>query len=228
MSQSVFAKLLNVSVSTVQKWEAPAADKHPSGAAAKLLQIIEQKGVPAIAGESAAIALASLAIRALENAGRLVTANSSMDPQAQSTSANIWVTDFGAGKLFKLGAGGTITQTVSVGVGPVEPGFDGANIWVPNQTGNSITVVQASTGNVVATISADVSNKLNGPTTASFDGERILVTNYTGDTVTVFKAADLSFIGNVSAGAGSAPVGSCSDGINFWVPLHSAGTMLRF
>lgn len=48
MSQSVFAKLLNVSVSTVQKWEAPAADKHPSGAAAKLLQIIEQKGVGAI------------------------------------------------------------------------------------------------------------------------------------------------------------------------------------
>ena len=48
MSQSVFAKLLNVSVSTVQKWEAPAADKRPSGAAAKLLQIIERKGIEAI------------------------------------------------------------------------------------------------------------------------------------------------------------------------------------
>ncbi len=48
MSQSVFAKLLNVSVSTIQKWEAPTAGKHPSGAAAKLLQIIEQKGVGAI------------------------------------------------------------------------------------------------------------------------------------------------------------------------------------
>ena len=48
MSQSVFAKLLNVSVSTIQKWEAPAADKHPSGAAAKLLQIIEQKGIGSI------------------------------------------------------------------------------------------------------------------------------------------------------------------------------------
>jgi putative transcriptional regulator len=48
MSQSVFAKLLNVSVSTVQKWEAPATGKHPSGAAAKLLQIIDQKGIEAI------------------------------------------------------------------------------------------------------------------------------------------------------------------------------------
>jgi putative transcriptional regulator len=48
MSQSVFAKVLNVSLSTVQKWEAPAAKKHPSGAAAKLLQIIEQKGIDAV------------------------------------------------------------------------------------------------------------------------------------------------------------------------------------
>jgi len=49
MSQSVFAALLNVSVSTVQKWEAPESGKHPTGAAAKLLQLIERKGVEAIA-----------------------------------------------------------------------------------------------------------------------------------------------------------------------------------
>jgi putative transcriptional regulator len=48
MSQSVFASFLNVSVSTVQKWESPAADQHPSGAAAKLLQIVETKGVDAL------------------------------------------------------------------------------------------------------------------------------------------------------------------------------------
>ena len=44
-SQSVFAALLNVSLSTVQKWESPVADKHPSGAAAKLLQLVERKGL---------------------------------------------------------------------------------------------------------------------------------------------------------------------------------------
>lgn len=49
MSQSVFAALLNVSLSTVQKWEAPESGKHPSGAAAKLLQVIETKGIEAIA-----------------------------------------------------------------------------------------------------------------------------------------------------------------------------------
>lgn len=48
MSQQVFASLLNVSVSTVQKWESPSADKRPSGAAAKLLHIVETKGIEAL------------------------------------------------------------------------------------------------------------------------------------------------------------------------------------
>ena len=49
MSQSVFAGFLNVTTSTVQKWESPASGKHPGGAAAKLLQIIEKKGIDALA-----------------------------------------------------------------------------------------------------------------------------------------------------------------------------------
>jgi len=48
MSQAVFASFMNVSVSTVQKWESPSADKRPSGAAAKLLQLVESKGVDAL------------------------------------------------------------------------------------------------------------------------------------------------------------------------------------
>ena len=49
MSQAVFAGFLNVRPSTVQKWESPASGKHPVGAAAKLLQIIETKGIDALA-----------------------------------------------------------------------------------------------------------------------------------------------------------------------------------
>ena len=48
VSQAVLASLLNVSVSAVQKWESPGSGKHPSGAAAKLLQLIEKKGLEAI------------------------------------------------------------------------------------------------------------------------------------------------------------------------------------
>ncbi len=49
MSQAVFAGFLNVRPSTIQKWESPASGKHPVGAAAKLLQIIEKEGIEAVA-----------------------------------------------------------------------------------------------------------------------------------------------------------------------------------
>jgi YVTN family beta-propeller protein len=142
--------------------------------------------------------------------------------------AHIWVTDQTAGTLLKLNSAGAIVQTVTVGPSPWFPVFDGTNIWVPNNGNDSITVVQASTGNVVATISADASNQLSGPKGASFDGERVLVTNSSGDSVSVFKAADLSFIAHVSTGTATAPWGACSDAINFWVPLENAHKLLRF
>jgi DNA-binding beta-propeller fold protein YncE len=140
--------------------------------------------------------------------------------------AHIWVADGGAGTLLKLDAAGAILQTVPVGSDPVSLAFDGANIWVPNFLSNSITVVQASSGAIVATISQDASNMLDGPLAASFDGERILVTNTNNNSVTVFKAADLSVVVNVSTGAGSNPGRACSDGINFWIP--SSNGLLRF
>jgi putative transcriptional regulator len=43
VSQSVFASMLNVSVSAVQKWGSPSSGKHPSSAAAKLLQLIKKR-----------------------------------------------------------------------------------------------------------------------------------------------------------------------------------------
>jgi putative transcriptional regulator len=43
LSQPIFAHILNVSPSTIKHWE--IGDKQPSGAALKLLNIVEQKGV---------------------------------------------------------------------------------------------------------------------------------------------------------------------------------------
>jgi putative transcriptional regulator len=47
MSQAVFAAVLNTSVSTVQKWE--IGEKRPSGPSLKLLNVIERKGIDALA-----------------------------------------------------------------------------------------------------------------------------------------------------------------------------------
>ena len=45
-SQAVFAAYLNTSVSTVRKWE--IGDKRPRGAALRLLDIIDRKGLQAL------------------------------------------------------------------------------------------------------------------------------------------------------------------------------------
>ena len=51
LSQAVFAKYLNTSVETVKKWEAKGdAAKQPSGAALKLLSIVEQYGLSILDG----------------------------------------------------------------------------------------------------------------------------------------------------------------------------------
>ena len=47
LSQPVFAHILNVSPSTVKHWE--VGDKQPNGAALKLLNVISQKGMQAVA-----------------------------------------------------------------------------------------------------------------------------------------------------------------------------------
>lgn len=46
VSQAVFAAVLNISPSTVQKWE--IGDKKPSGPSLKLLNLIERKGLEAV------------------------------------------------------------------------------------------------------------------------------------------------------------------------------------
>lgn len=46
VSQPIFAKFLNVSSSTVKKWE--SGEKHPSGAALRLLHIIKDHGIAII------------------------------------------------------------------------------------------------------------------------------------------------------------------------------------
>lgn len=47
VSQAVFARLLNTSLSTVQKWE--IGQKRPTGTALKLLHLVQERGLEAVA-----------------------------------------------------------------------------------------------------------------------------------------------------------------------------------
>jgi hypothetical protein len=145
--------------------------------------------------------------------------------------ANMWVTDNnagGTGKLHKLASSGAILLSVDVGSTPLYPFFDGTNIWVPNRNSNTVSVVRA-TGGLAGTVLATLSgNGLNSPRQAAFDGERFLVTNGGGDSVSLWKATDFTPIGTFSTGAGTAPLGVCGDGLNFWITLQDADRLARF
>ena len=136
--------------------------------------------------------------------------------------ANVWITD---SQLRRLDASGAIVQTVAVSATSTHPLFDGANIWVPDFSGDSVSVVRASTGVILQTLTG---NGLKTPVAAAFDGERVLVTNPSGDGVSLWKAADLSPLGFVSTGAGSTPYGACSDGVQFWIALNGKSLIARF
>lgn len=135
---------------------------------------------------------------------------------------NVWVTDTSAG-LLRLDASGAILQSVAI-TSPIGVVFDGANLWVPNNFAE-LTVVRASTGAVLATLSG---NGLDEVRAAAFDGERVLVTNFAGSSVSLWKAANLTPLGSFSTGAGSSPSGACSDGVNFWITLSGTGQLARF
>jgi hypothetical protein len=116
--------------------------------------------------------------------------------------SNIWVADNGANQLKKLNSDGTVAQSITVGNRPLFPIFDGTNIWVPNYADSSVTIVRASTGAVLATLTG---NGLDHPSSAAFDGQRILVTNFGNDSVSLWKATDLTPLGSFSAPSGSEP-----------------------
>jgi hypothetical protein len=138
--------------------------------------------------------------------------------------SNIWVTNNGPGRLFKLDNSGTILQTVTMGGNPEFPVFDGSSIWVPNYSSASVSVVRASNGTILQTLTG---NGVSFPVSAAFDGERILVTN-NADSVSLWKAADLTPLGSFPTGVGTQPFGACSDGVNFWITLSGTDQLARF
>jgi DNA-binding beta-propeller fold protein YncE len=138
---------------------------------------------------------------------------------------HLWLTDPVSNNLFEVNLDGTIEQTITVGDRPGAPAFDGTNIWVPNLNDNTLSVVRASTGTVLATLRG---NGLNAPAAAAYDGERIVVVSFLGDSASLWNATQLIALGSFDAPAGSGPAGVCSDGINFWIALRDANKLARF
>jgi hypothetical protein len=142
---------------------------------------------------------------------------------------HLWVSVVGQKALKKLNpADGSVLQTVTLEADSGKMVFDGSNLWVIGFD-NKLRVVRAATGALLATLT---DNGLFAPQSIAFDGQRILVTTGTqfiGGGASLWKASDLTPLGSVQVSAmGSGPRGVCSDGLNFWIALNSAGKLARF
>jgi hypothetical protein len=135
---------------------------------------------------------------------------------------NVWISE-GIGSVKRIDSNAAVLQTVTVGSFPQHPGFDGGNLWVPNFNDSTVSIVRASNGAVLATLTG---NGLDHPSNAAFDGERVAVTSPVGGTVSLWKAADLTSIGSLTVG--SQPHGVCSDGISFWIAVGNDGKLVRY
>jgi hypothetical protein len=108
--------------------------------------------------------------------------------------------------------------TFSVGSKPDGIVFDGANVWVANGGGNTVTKLRSSDGVNLGTFTVG-----DSPFGMAFDGANLWVANSTG--VTKLRASDGSNLGTF--GVGASPLGVACDGSNIWVASFGSGTVTK-
>jgi hypothetical protein len=134
---------------------------------------------------------------------------------------NLWAPSRDDTSLLRLDLNGNVLQTVSVSASQVA--FDGANLWLTSVGGNSVSIVQASTGTVLTVLTG---NGMTSPYFVAFDGRRMMVSSvFAPYAASLWDAASLEALGSVNfAGNG----GVCSDGLNFWIARQGYNDLARF
>src|SRR5438445_9026441 len=87
------------------------------------------------------------------------------------------------------------STSFSVGKCPIGIAFDGADVWVSNQYGASVTELRANDGTNLGTFSVG-----SGPTGIAFDGANIWTANSFGSDVTKLRASDGKVLGTFPVG----------------------------
>jgi hypothetical protein len=132
----------------------------------------------------------------------------------------IWVT--GGNTVTRLKKDGTQAGTFNVGSGPFGIAFDGANMWIPNNSSGSVTKLRAKDGANLGTFSLGG----DSPWAVAFDGEDIWVTG-TPD-VFELRASDGAILDKFHDPPGSFTEGVAFDGANIWLALPYDNALGKF
>ena len=125
---------------------------------------------------------------------------------------NLWSVDCDTGMLSKIRAStGTVVGKFAIGTQLVGLAYDGAYIWVSNQSAQgTVTKVRAADGAPMGTFPVG-----SEPSTIAFDGQNIWVVNRASSSVSKLRASDGALLGTFPTG--NNPQGIAFDGQNMWV-----------
>ncbi len=90
-----------------------------------------------------------------------------------------------------------LTASFAAGPFPFGLAFDGANIWVANNSANTVSRLRACDGANLGTFEVGTF-----PEGVAFDGANIWVTNFGGNSVTWLRGSDGTNLGTFATGTG--------------------------
>jgi DNA-binding beta-propeller fold protein YncE len=94
-----------------------------------------------------------------------------------------------------------------VGLGPIGIAFDGANVWVTNRDGGTVSKLRASDGKTLGTFSV-----VGSPYGVAFDGSYVWVAGSRGSSK--MRVSNGTVVGQFGT---DATIGVAFDGANVWI-----------
>jgi YVTN family beta-propeller protein len=139
----------------------------------------------------------------------------------------IWATGLNAGSITKiLAATNTVIATYMAGLGLNTPlGCVADNlgrIWIANSGTNTLTVISAASGALVATVTVG-----NEPYNVTFDGTYVWSSNFADSTVSKVLASSQVVAGTFSVSPGAGPVYVLAVGTDIWACNLTSGNVTK-
>jgi DNA-binding beta-propeller fold protein YncE len=136
----------------------------------------------------------------------------------------LWVAPFLIASTFQFSAnsaGAAITShTISVSAQPDAFVGVGPDIWVASCSGNAVTEINETTGQVIQSLT-DTSYGFDCPEGLAFDGTNIWVANDLGSSITELNASTGSLVQILTGPGILNPDALAFDGTNIWVANNS-------
>ncbi len=132
----------------------------------------------------------------------------------------LWTANDIAGTVTRIGLDGSVIASYPVGNGPVALAYDGASLWVANQSDSAVVALSLEDGAIQATYAVP-----GRPSALALDGQQLWVALRDQSAVVALDPATGAEAARVPVGAG--PAALLFDGRTLWSAGQTANTVTR-